>query len=376
MKCYLVGGAVRDLLLGRLPSELDYAFEGDSNAFIQVNPEARKVGRDISVIILHGREYMPLSGDGPASDLLRRDLTVNALALDENGRLFAHPSALHDLRAGILRLAAPDALLCDPLRVFRLARFAARFPDFSVHDSALKAMREIGEKGLLKSLPAERVGRELMKALAAPKPSRFLDTLFAARCLHPWFQECAGMDNIPAGPSHFCRGTTLEHTGRVMDDLCGDPLAVWTALAHDLGKVSTSADMLPHHYGHEERGKNAAATLAERLALPALYMKAGMTTADLHMLGGSYPRLRTGTKRDLLVRIHSSGLDEPFWKLVNADSGKNIRETALRDLRVVLSVKLPEELRDKGKASGERLRLLQCEALQQLYASTRESAFK
>ena len=363
MKHYLVGGAVRDLLLGRLPKEWDYAFEGSTENFIQANPGACKVGRSVSVILLRGVEHMPLAHRVPAKDLRSRDLTINALALDEDGRLHAHPQALEDLRARVLRLAAPDALERDPLRVFRVARFAAQFPDFAIHPATLAAMREAAAHRLLEPLPAERVGRETLKALAAPLPSRFLLVLTSAGCLHPWFAECTGMDAIPAGPPQFHRGSVLEHTCHVMDVLAGNQPAVWMGLVHDLGKTASTPEMLPHHYGHERRGKLMAHMLAGRLALPRRFQKAGELAAELHMLGGMYPQLRTGAKRDLLMRVHSARLDVPFWDLVSADTEKDRRTDALRDLAILRRVRLPGTLCGKGRESGVRLRLLQCEAL-------------
>ena len=367
MKRYLVGGAVRDLLLGRLPKEWDYAFEGSIESFIQANPGACKVGRSVAVVLLKGMEHTPLAHGILAEDLRARDLTMNALALDEDGRLHAHPQALEDLRARVLRLAAPDALERDPLRVFRIARFAAQFPDFSIHPATLTAMRETAANRLLASLPAERVGRETLKALATPRPSRFLQILTVAECLYPWFAECTGMDVISAGPAPFHSGSVLEHTCRVMDALAGNQVAVWMGLAHDLGKATSTAEMLPHHYGHERRGKLMAHTLAERLALPRRFRKAGALAAELHMLGGIYPELRIGTKRDLLMCVHVAHLDAPFWDMISADAKKDKRTDALRDLDVLRRVRLPGKLCGKGRESGIRLRLLQCEALYRSY---------
>ena len=367
MKRYLVGGAVRELLLGRLPGEWDYAFEGSVEGFIQANPGARKVGRSVSVVLLREMEHMSLACGALAENLCSRDLTINALALDENGRLFAHPQALDDLRARVLRLAAPDSLERDPLRVFRIARFAAQFPDFSIHPATLAAMREAAANRLLELLPAERVGRETLKAFAAFSPSRFLLVLANAECLHPWFVECVGMDVIPAGPLQFHRGTVLEHTCQVMDALAGDQLAVWMGLAHDLGKTASPPKTLPHHYGHERRGRLMAHALARRLALPRRFQKAGELAAELHMQGGVYPSLRIGAKRDLLIRVHSARLDIPFWNLVSADAAIDRRTDALRDLEVLRHVRLPHGLCGKGEKSGIRLRLLQCEALLKSY---------
>jgi len=369
MKRYLVGGAVRDLLLGRLPREWDYAFEGSVESFIQANPEARKVGRSVSVVLLRGVEHMPLVRGVLTEDLRSRDLTINAMALDENSQLHTHPQALEDLRDRVLRLANPDALAHDPLRVFRIARFTAQFPDFSVHHATLAAMRETAANNLLATLPAERVGNETLKALNASLPSRFLRTLATTGCLYPWFAECVNMDLISAGPAQFHRGSVLEHTCRVMDALAGEQLAVWMGLTHDLGKTMSPSEMLPHHYGHEQRGKRMAHALAGRLALPRRFQKAGELAAELHMLGGIYPELRIGTKRDLLTRVHLAHLDGPFWNLVSADAKKDRHTDALRDLELIRLIRLPDEFCGKGKEAGIRLRLLQCEALYRSYTS-------
>lgn len=236
---YLVGGAVRDLLLGRTPTEFDITFTGKTEDFLRAHPGAYAVGRSVSVYLLHGIEHMPLRGGNIQEDLAARDLTINALALEVNGTLHSHPLALPDLQNRILRPASDHAFLDDPARVFRLARFAAHFADFSVHESVYAQMRDPLLRQALPLLPAERVGRELCKALAAPKPSRFLSVLQQGDLLNPWFAELHNADTIPAGPPQYHRGTVLEHIARVMDSVAGDPLAVWMALCHDLGKVST-----------------------------------------------------------------------------------------------------------------------------------------
>ena len=366
MKTYLVGGAVRDLLLGRMPKDCDYAFDDKAEAFIQAKPGSCKVGRSVSVLILNGVEYTPLAGASLDSDLLSRDLTINSLALGKDGRIYMHPQAIEDLRTACLRLAAPTALEHDPLRVFRIARFAAHLPQYSIDSACYELMRKTAEQKLLDKLPAERVGREMLKAFEAPQPSRFIYTLAKAGCLLPWFAECEDMDDIPAGPAQFHRGSVLQHTCRIMDSVQGDSLAVWMALTHDLGKISTDAAILPHHYGHERRGKPLAERLAKRLALPKRFERGGMLAAELHMQAGIYPELRIGTKHDLLIRVHYAGFDTAFWKLADTDAGQNRSEQAMRDLHTILAVKLPPDWQGQGKESGERLRLLQCEALHRM----------
>lgn len=363
MTDYLVGGAVRDLLLGQTPSEFDITFTGKDVDFLHSHPAARQVGRSVSVCLLNGIEHMPLRGKTIQEDLAARDLTINALALEVNGTLHCHPLALHDLQHRILRPASGCAFVDDATRAYRLARFAAHFTDFSVHEDAYAQMRSAPVQQAHMRLPAERVGRELMKALASQKPSRFLSVLAQGNMLEPWFAELTRADILPAGPPQWHRGSVLEHICQVMDSVAGDPLAVWMALCHDLGKITTPPDILPHHYGHEKRGMQAATQLGTRLALPTRYIMAGALAAREHMKGGTYAQLRIGTRRDLLITVHSAGLDTPFWALANADSQKDVASLAYKELQMLLAVQLPPEWHNKGKASADTLRALHCAAL-------------
>lgn len=362
MELYLVGGALRDLLLGRAPAELDFAFSGSMADFLRLHPGARQVGKSVRVALWRGREYMPLRGPNLQADLRTRDLTINALALDEHGRLHAHPQALDDLRASVLRPASPTAFGDDPARVFRLARFAALWPDWRIDESAVRQMRALPSRTLA-AIPAERVGRELRKALAGPAPARFLEVLAQGWALVPWFAELEAARGIPAGPAPWHKNSVWEHTLRLMNVLTGDALAVWMALCHDLGKIGTDPALLPHHYGHEMRGVSLARDLARRLRLPALYGKAGALAAAEHMKAGIFLSLRPGTRRDLLWRVHSSGLGKSFWRLVDADSGTRLSATARGQLDTLLAVRLPEVWRGKGQLSARKLRELHCQAL-------------
>ncbi len=368
MKIHLVGGAVRDLLLGRAVTDRDYLVTGAApEEFLARHPGARKAGKAFPVYLYKGCEYAWPRGETVEDDLAGRDLTINALALGASpgcaGELRMHPKALSDLKHGILRPASATSLANDPVRAFRAARFAATLPDFSPHPSLLQQMRALDASGALAQIASERVCAETRKALAAPRPGRFLDLLHQGNCLSPWFEELASADAIPAGPPEYHDKSVLGHIRRVMDKLAGDDPAVWMGLCHDLGKTLTPESEWPHHHGHDTRGATLAARLGGRLGLPNRYIKAGELAAALHMKAARYEELRTGSKVDLLMTLHAHNLRERLFKLVAADHDHDYLEQSRRDLDALLAVHLPEKDRNQGAASGEKLRLLRCEVL-------------
>lgn len=380
MNYYIVGGAVRDLLLGRALRDADFLFDGAEEEFIQRNPSARKVQSGaFPIYLLDGHEFTPLGQFGRPleerldHDLKRRDFTINAMALSPQGELHCHPAALYDLRAKLLRPASPYALAADPARAFRAARMSALLPDFSLHPETLAQMRAAAAAGGFKNIAAERIGRECAKACRAARPGNFLRTLHRGGCLVPWFAEFSGADSIPAGPPVFHDASVLEHTARVMDAVPFEPepgeeenaLSVWMALCHDLGKTSTPGDLLPHHYGHEERGKTLAEALGRRLRLPGRWIAAGRLCALLHMKAALFQSLRPGTRVDLLTRLHAARLIRPLFRVAEADSGqKNLLSMAEADLALILPVSLSPAWQNKGAESGRRLRDLRCMALE------------
>ena len=371
MRIHLVGGAVRDLLLGRPRGDRDYlVLDASAEQFMARYPTARQVGKSFPVFILDGSEYAWPRGPSLAADLARRDLTINALALDLSpagaGFIHAHPRALADLQAKILRPASTTALSDDPVRVFRAARFAAQLPDFSLSPELLAQMRQAGEQGLLAGHPAERFGQEVRKALAAANPGRFLTLLADTGCLPPWFVELAQAKDIPAGPAPYHHEDVLTHTAQVMDRLAGDALAVWMGLTHDLGKTLTGPESWPSHHDHAQAGEEPAERLGQRLRLPGAFIRAGVVASAKHMLAKDYPLLRPGTAVDLLLSLEARRLTSRMFRLVQADCGLDHLGQARRELRAILKVKLPEEKRDLGEESGEALRLARCEVLSEM----------
>lgn len=215
MKVFTVGGWVRDTLLGRTPHDRDYVVtEAEPEEMLALGYE--QVGADFPVFLKNGEEYALArierkSGNGYhgfqvisnqfvtlQEDLLRRDLTINAMAMDDDGNIIDPYGGRDDLECKILRHVS-DAFAEDPLRVLRVARFAAKFPDFSIHPSTKRLMRKLVDDGELNHLPAERVWAEFEKAFSESEPVNFIKELYHVRALHVVFPELAKMFDAQAG---------------------------------------------------------------------------------------------------------------------------------------------------------------------------------
>lgn len=370
MQILLVGGAVRNLLLGRPSADKDFLVNGISREeFLRRFPQAREVGHSFPVFLINGEEYSFPRADSLENDLLERDFTVNALALTESGELLAHPRGLEDLHRRILRPASEKVFDVDPLRVFRAARLLAELSDFTAAPELLELMRRASVNGSTDHVAAERVGRETLRALGSERPSNFIETLCKTQNLMPWFKELEPAGTVPAGPLPHHNESVLEHTGAVLDLLAGEPAhpsirRLWMGLVHDIGKCATPRKEWPRHIGHEHRGPILARKLALRLRLPGVLVKAGEIAARLHMKAGRYGQLRPGTKVDLLQALAHADMIQDLFAVSAADrSGPNHAKTALCDFHAMRAVTLPEEYRNRGEESGKMLRQLRAQVL-------------
>jgi tRNA nucleotidyltransferase (CCA-adding enzyme) len=305
MDIYLVGGAVRDRLLGRPVTERDYVVVGASpEQMLQLG--YRRVGKDFPVFLHpHSAEEYALArterqsarADGepvvhadPAvtlkDDLSRRDLTINALAEDSQGRLIDYFGGLQDLRQRRLRHVSA-AFAEDPLRILRAARFAARYADlgFTLADETLRLMRAMARAGALDALVPERVWQELLKVFSEQRPDVFFETLRDCGALQPIFPELARLWGVPQPPQWHPEIDTGVHAMMVLRmarRLSDDPAVVFAALTHDLGKGITPAHILPSHRGHEERSAQLTQALCERLKAPARFRQIALLVARQH----------------------------------------------------------------------------------------------
>lgn len=292
MDIYLVGGAVRDGLLGQSVVDRDYVVVGSTPAAMLARGY-RAVGKDFPVF-LHphtGEEYALArterkSGHGYhgflfqadadvtlEQDLARRDLTINAIAQGADGTLIDPFHGVRDIQSRVLRHVSP-AFAEDPLRVLRVARFAARFAPlgFTVAPQTLALMRDMVDAGEVHHLVAERVWTELRKALASARPSAFLRVLRDCGALAVLLPEVDALYGVPQRPEFHPEVDTGTHVEMVLDMAAqlapGDDLVGFCALTHDLGKALTPADALPRHIGHEQRGLEPLRALTARLKVP------------------------------------------------------------------------------------------------------------
>ncbi|MDR6841599.1 multifunctional CCA addition/repair protein [Pseudoxanthomonas sacheonensis] len=326
MKTYLVGGAIRDRLLGLEAGDRDHVVVG-STPEEMLAQGFKPVGRDFPVF-LHprtgeeyalarterksGRGYRGFVVDADPSvtledDLARRDFTINAIAEDEDGNLSDPLGGVRDIEARLLRHAGP-AFVEDPLRVLRAARFMARFADlgFKVAPETLALMREMAEGGELGELVPERVWQELVRALRSSTPSAFLRTLRDCGALGQILPEVDALYGVPQRVEFHPEIDTGLHQELVSDMAArlapGDDVIGFAALTHDLGKALTPTEVLPKHIGHEHAGLAPLKALCERLKVPAAHRELAIMACREHLNVHRLDELRDTTVLELLAR--------------------------------------------------------------------------
>ncbi|EKF74632.1 tRNA cytidylyltransferase [Alcanivorax hongdengensis A-11-3] len=305
MKIYLVGGAVRDGLLGLPVTEKDWVVVGATPDEME-QQGFRPVGKDFPVF-LHPetREEYALarterkSGHGYGGfhfhtaadvsledDLLRRDLTINAMARDMGGQVVDPFNGRVDLKARLLRHVSP-AFAEDPLRVLRVARFAARYHwlGFRVADDTLALMKQLADSGELGYLVPERVWKETHRALMEPAPQVFFQVLHACGALEKLFPELAALDGVPQPEAHHPEIDTLVHQWLCLQQAArmGLPLtARYALLCHDLGKALTPREEWPRHIAHEIRSARLAKQVSRRLRVDRDSADMALLVAEYH----------------------------------------------------------------------------------------------
>ena len=290
MKAYVVGGAVRDALLGLPVNDRDWVLVGAEPAAL-LAAGYQPVGKDFPVFLhpatheeyalarterktapgYHGFEFHAAPDVTLEDDLARRDLSINAMAQDEHGAIIDPHGGQRDLAAKVLRHVSP-AFAEDPVRILRLARFAARFADFSVAPETLALMRQMVADGEVDALVAERVWQELSRGLMEARPSRMLTVLRDCGALARLLPEVDRLWGVPQRAEYHPEVDTGVHLLMVLDMAArlDAPLTVrFACLCHDLGKGTTPPEEWPRHIAHEARSERLARELAARWKAPA-----------------------------------------------------------------------------------------------------------
>jgi tRNA nucleotidyltransferase (CCA-adding enzyme) len=353
MELYVVGGAVRDELLGLPVQDRDWVVVGatpdeliargfkpvGSDFPVFLHPETReeyalarterKTAPGYKGFVFHAAADVTLE-----QDLARRDLTINAIARAADGRLTDPFGGQDDLRARVLRHVGP-AFVEDPVRILRVARFAARFHAFRVAPETLALMRDMANAGEVDALVPERVWQEIARGLMEPRPSRMLEVLRECGALERILPEVAGLFGVPQPPGPHPEIDTGIHLLRVIDVAAdaGLPLATrYAALLHDLGKATTPPGEWPHHYGHEARSAELARVVSGRLKAPAECRDLAVLVAREHGIVHRAAELQPATIVKLLERCDALRRPERFAQVLAACAcdfrGRPGRETA------------------------------------------------
>ncbi|APR70695.1 multifunctional CCA addition/repair protein [Acinetobacter haemolyticus] len=326
MQVYLVGGAVRDQLLGHPYHEKDYVVVGATPD--QLLAEGyQPVGKDFPVFLhpktkeeyalarterksgvgYHGFQFFTDADVSLEEDLIRRDLTINAMAMDANGQVYDPYGGQKDLEQKILRHVS-HAFTEDPLRVLRVARFAARYESygFKIADETLHLMREIAESGELNELTPERVWKETARALMEDHADVYFKILRECHALKILFPEVDALFGVPQRPEYHPEIDCGIHTLMALQQACKADYALdvrFAVLVHDLGKALTPIEELPRHVMHEERGIQPVTVLCDRLKVPTHLKNLALTVCKEHLKCHQVQILKPGTLWRFLQRL-------------------------------------------------------------------------
>ena len=341
MQIYLVGGAVRDQLLNYPVKEKDWVVVGATPEQM-LDKKFTQVGKDFPVF-LHpdtheeyalarterktapGYKGFTVHASPDVSledDLLRRDLTINAIAQDTDGNIIDPYNGQTDLKNRILRHVS-DAFSEDPVRILRVARFAARYAhlDFTVAEETMKLMRNMVNNGEVDSLIPERVWQEMHKALSEKNPEIFFHVLRTCGALQRIFPELDILFGIPQPEKYHPEIDTGIHTMMVLQQACilsNDTKVRFAALCHDLGKGKTPKEKWPSHHGHEQLGIPVIKAVCQRLRVPNDFRDLAVITSDMHLHIHRAFELKTETLLDALERLDAFRKPERFEEFLIA----------------------------------------------------------
>lgn len=342
-KLYLVGGAIRDKLLGRSGSDEDYCVTGlEISEFQKLFPDAHIRGKKFGVFEIDKKEFALARketklGNGHTGfkiknekeitiyeDLERRDITINSIAQDVlTGEIIDPFNGIKDIKNKTIK-ATSKHFVEDPLRVYRVARFAAEL-EFIVEKETIEMMNEL--KSELKYLSKERVFKEFKKALSSNKPSLFFNVLKEAQVMEIHFKPFFDLIGALQPEKYHPEGDSYNHTMISVDKSVKmtNKLEIrFATLVHDLGKGTTPKEEYPHHYGHEQRGAKIVSNFSKELCVPKKWERCGKIACIEHMRGGIFYKMKPSKKVEFIERVEKSSIGlEGLQIVVNCDKSYN-----------------------------------------------------
>ena len=341
MKTYRVGGCVRDQILGIPVKDIDWVVTGASAELMQ-QAGYKPIGKDFPVFLhpeskqeyalarserktapgYHGFEFSTDISITIEEDLLRRDLTINAMAEDEAGNIIDPYGGKKDIEARLLRHVSP-AFSEDPVRVLRVARFAARYHNlgFKLAEETAHLINRMGESGELSALVAERVWSEMSRALDESDPAVFFQTLRQCSVLKILFPEIDALYGVPQTKKYHPEVDTGVHVMMALQksaELGFDNETRFAVLMHDLGKATTPEDILPGHHGHEQRGAKLVKQFCKRWKAPKAHCELALITTEFHTHVHRAFELKPTTILDLFRKVDVFRKPIRFQKMLDA----------------------------------------------------------
>ena len=354
MKSYLVGGAVRDKLLNYPVNDKDWVVVGSTVEEMEALGY-QLVGNDFPVFLhpktheeyalarterksAHGYKGFTVSASADVTleeDLLRRDLTINAMAEDDNGNIIDPYNGQQDLEKRIFRHVS-DAFIEDPLRVLRVARYMARYSHlgFSIADETMMLMKEIVSQNEIEHLVAERSWQETERALGEKNPQRYFEVLRTCGALKVLLPEVDCLFGVPQTEKYHPEIDTGIHTMMVLEQaskLSEDTAVRFAALVHDLGKGITPKDEWPRHIAHEERGVPLVKALCKRLKTPNPFRDLAINVTRYHLLYHRAAELKNTTFLATLEKLDAFRRPERFEQFLLACEADSRGRTGFED---------------------------------------------
>lgn len=351
---YIVGGFVRDIMLNKTPNDKDFCVVGLTHEkFKDIFPEAEIVGKSFGVYMIDDNEFAFARKERNTGerhkdfkidyspnitieeDLKRRDITINAMAIDIlKEEIILKEGTINDLSEGIIKGLVNEKgysnFTDDPLRVFRVARFASQL-DFNVDNKTVNMMRK--QKDTLSSLPKERVFKEFRKALLSNNPQNFFKVLYYADCMQPYFKEIKDLWYVTQPkeyhPEYFTHKHMLQSL-EILDDYSNKGYFRFAVLMHDIGKGITPDNELPHHYRHCSEGIDTLAIFTKRLGIPNKWYKAAIISIKEHQRIKEWKVMSPGKVVRLFKKIDRSPLSiEEMVDIVEIDLRSRGKEEPL-----------------------------------------------